>query len=536
MKKLIILFLLFCFPIFIVHEACWRYMDEYVVLFVPGAFGLSLLIYGLYLLFSNKFYLLAVIILSLIFLLIDLLDAACFYKMQIPLNPIFLQHLNLNSLKFASGKDILYLIGTIFIETILFTLFIKIIIHHDKDIKDTAVAIKISILIVGVFCIFKFSSPVKDSFSLLERMYFRNKLTICTDKMFKEAGVKTCAIDYDSLKVEKGKNLIFIYLESFEAAFTNEKIFPDLTPNINKLKKEAIVFDNIQPACYATYSFGGVYSSMTGSHLVTDQFLDLLNTNNGIDLKLGNKLLSVPEILNKAAYQQIFIYGGDIKIGYLDKFVEHEKFDKIIQPQGNDKNRECYDDELFNAAYEELEKLNLRQPFNVTIFTLDTHDPGRVDSSWPEYNYKQVKGLNKYDPVLTAINHTDKALGIFINKLKQSSIWGNTIIFIINDHYTWPINSSPVLEKNNRTMLVMVLNTGKSEIIKIPGKTFDAAPTVLDLMGVKYNYTFPLGESLLSSDHLKERLNDDSILQEEALTYYLKLKSEDNEEFRKLGK
>ena len=44
---------------------------------------------------------------------------------------------------------------------------------------------------------------------------------------------------------------------------------------------------------------------------------------------------------------------------------------------------------------------------------------------------------------------------------------------------------------------MMALNCGMQGERKSAGMTFDIAPTVLDLLGVRHNYVFPLGESLL---------------------------------------
>lgn len=44
----------------------------------------------------------------------------------------------------------------------------------------------------------------------------------------------------ESAKVSTPKNLVYLYLESIENTYTNEEVFPGLTPNINRLKKGSI--------------------------------------------------------------------------------------------------------------------------------------------------------------------------------------------------------------------------------------------------------------------------------------------------------
>ena len=44
---------------------------------------------------------------------------------------------------------------------------------------------------------------------------------------------------------KENKNVIFLYLEQIERTYLDEQLFPDLTPNISRLEKEAITFTDI---------------------------------------------------------------------------------------------------------------------------------------------------------------------------------------------------------------------------------------------------------------------------------------------------
>ncbi|WDC83692.1 hypothetical protein PL321_14080 [Caloramator sp. mosi_1] len=52
----------------------------------------------------------------------------------------------------------------------------------------------------------------------------------------------------------KGKNLIVVQLEAFQGFLLNKKIDGiEITPNLNKLAKESLVFDN----CFYQTAYGG---------------------------------------------------------------------------------------------------------------------------------------------------------------------------------------------------------------------------------------------------------------------------------------
>lgn len=60
--------------------------------------------------------------------------------------------------------------------------------------------------------------------------------------------------------------------------------------------------------------------------------------------------------------------------------------------------------------------------------------------------------------------------------------------------------------------IAFALNTGKRGICDVPGMTFDMAPTILSLAGVRHNYPFPLGEDLTKPESLNpNRLQADRI-------------------------
>ena len=47
---------------------------------------------------------------------------------------------------------------------------------------------------------------------------------------------------------KKTKNIIFIYLESYEKLYLDNSLFPWLSNNLNEIKNNSIYFDNIKQA------------------------------------------------------------------------------------------------------------------------------------------------------------------------------------------------------------------------------------------------------------------------------------------------
>jgi phosphoglycerol transferase MdoB-like AlkP superfamily enzyme len=123
---------------------------------------------------------------------------------------------------------------------------------------------------------------------------------------------------------------------------------------------------------------------------------------------------------------------------------------------------------------------------------------------------------------LTAAHHTDMVLGRFIDKLKRSSAWADTVVFIMCDHLMRLFDHEPSGAFRDRRMLMFAIGGPISpRVVRDAGKDYDAAPTLTDLLGVKHNYVFPIGESLLGNPSASRIRGDDGDARMTALCAYV---------------
>jgi hypothetical protein len=113
---------------------------------------------------------------------------------------------------------------------------------------------------VGLALAFFHQSSPKD-LGLFASRYVRMRSSLrsyaeCLGKDLVVEGVKFCSVDATKLRASPGRNLVFIYLESFENALTEERLFPGLTPNIAGLRKEGWTLQSPYGA-ELHYSYGG---------------------------------------------------------------------------------------------------------------------------------------------------------------------------------------------------------------------------------------------------------------------------------------
>ena len=338
-------------------------------------------------------------------------------------------------------------------------------------------------------------------------------------------GLKYTPVTDQTVRATAGKNLVFIILESTELNYLDETIFPGLVPNLKKISRESQVFTNVGVNLNAHTTFGGIYSMMHGFYLTDNSIFDERTKRKG-----GSSLSSFPKILNKAGYKQYFIVGHSGNFAGTEQFMLDQRYDEVWSGIDRAERERGWkssvrDSAVFEQAWKYYQKAaGENHPFNITVLSLDAHGPdGFYDPKEPAY----PRNAGRYQNLFNAMYASDYALGKFLDRIRKSPAAVDTCIVITSDHTAHTFTATRVLldKKPPRRMLFMVWNSAVSDYQPtIPGRTFDEGPTILDAMGVKHNYTFPLGESLYSSEHNQHRLKWNT-KQINALNSYLALKT-----------
>lgn len=220
-------------------------------------------------------------------------------------------------------------------------------------------------------------------------------------------------------------NVLLILLESFSANVIGSiGGMPDITPNINKLSEEGILFTN----CYS--------SSFRTDRAIVAALSGYPGQPTTSIMKMPAKSQTLPSIarsLKKEGYETDVLYGGDINFTNMKSYLVSTGYGKLVSDVDFPLNQRlskwgAQDDITFAYLYDMLEKRNEQKtPWHTMYLTLSSHDPFEV----PYHKYEQ--------PYLNTISYTDSCLGLFIDKLKQQPVWDNTLIIMIADHgYRYP--------------------------------------------------------------------------------------------------
>ena len=336
---------------------------------------------------------------------------------------------------------------------------------------------------------------------------------------------------------KKKRNLIYIYLESFESSYFSTYYGGDeyynLLDGITDLTSENINFSN-------TDKFGGMMQ-IAGAGYTSGS---LVSQTSGVPVKMDGDIInyvpdhstymkgatSLGDILKEEGYNQEFIMGSDKSFGNRDVYFEGHGDYYILDLKEAKKLGKLpkdynvwwgYEDsKLFEYAKEEALRLSQEdEPFNLTMLTANTHfEEGYLEESCPNLYREQ------YSSVIAC---SADQINDFVRWVQAQDFYDNTTIIISGDHLTMNnayYENSP--EGYTRTIYNLFINSAAkpNETKNRQFTALDMFPSTLAAMGVKIDGDrLALGTNLFSNEQtLVEKYGYDEVNKglEAKSTYY----------------
>ncbi|MGV2805006.1 sulfatase-like hydrolase/transferase [Clostridium perfringens] len=287
----------------------------------------------------------------------------------------------------------------------------------------------------------------------------------------------------------EGKNLIAIQVESLENFVIGQKVYgQEITPNINKLLKNSLYFDNIK--------------EQNNSGISSD--CDLMVNTSMLPVRDGSTFFGYPwteyntlqDLLNSKGYNTISTHPevpGNWNWAEAHKsFKANKIWDASQFNQSEVIGLGMSDESYLKQIGDKLKKE--KQPFYTFLVTLTSHGPFEVPEDKQYLNLPEDLNKNMLGAYFQSVRYTDEAIGKFINQLKEEGLLENTVIMLYGDHcgvhkfYEDDIKDSPLegdwWKDNEKEIPFMIYNPSiKGETISKEGGQIDFLPTIAYLLG-----------------------------------------------------
>jgi phosphoglycerol transferase MdoB-like AlkP superfamily enzyme len=280
----------------------------------------------------------------------------------------------------------------------------------------------------------------------------------------------------DSILTTSKPNVILILWESLSAKVVGSLGGePNVTPNLNSLSKEGILFTNFYANGDRTDK--GIPAILSGYYPLPFKRI----------MRMPNKTRSLPMLPKKmidVGYKTSFYYGGDLNFGNMNTYIRNAGITDIIDGSEFDKKDwnskwGAYDDVFMKRFAKDL-STKQSEPFFKIALTLTSHEPYEIKG---EYVFGNDTEDNKFR---SAHHYTDQVIGDFIKFAKQQDWYKNTLIVIMADHgHSSPKHKGPYFSPKKFRIPMLWLggavNKNIKEINTIASQV-DFPYTLLDLL------------------------------------------------------
>lgn len=311
----------------------------------------------------------------------------------------------------------------------------------------------------------------------------------------------------------KGKNVILIQLESVQEFLVGMELDgKEIMPNLNRLAQGNFRFNRI-------YQNVGPGNTSDAEFVVNTSFyIPPDGPASGVYADKAG-IPSLPRLLGHHGYDTATFHTNDVEFWNRSAMYPALGFDRYYDAKffgGEDQVFFGASDEvLYRKTSEELRKMNESgKPFYAQVISQTAHHPYTIPESKHKMELPERYEGTMVGDYIRAQNYADFALGQFIDELKQSGVWDDSLIVVYGDHLGLPVFSLGSREKELmeeilgreygypdmiRIPLIIAADgiTSPAEFVKTGGQV-DFLPTIANLLGVSLEDQLHFGQDLLN--------------------------------------
>ena len=231
----------------------------------------------------------------------------------------------------------------------------------------------------------------------------------------------TESVDTDTLLRTRRPNILIVIWEGCPGAFV-EAVGgePDVTPNLNRLANEGVVFTNCYANSYRTDR--GVLCTLSGwLGMPTASLMKMTDK--------SSNLPAIAESLGAFGYNCDFWYGGDVGFTNMNSYLYESGYktvrgDTYFSVEDRNYSKWGVPDHvvLDSVANNIISREDTDGHWMTTVLTLSSHEPWEVP-------YQRLDEEKR-----NSMAYTDDCMGKFVERLKQSPVWNDLLVVVLSDH------------------------------------------------------------------------------------------------------
>ena len=349
-------------------------------------------------------------------------------------------------------------------------------------------------------------------------LYFKDNVLLNKNKMIDEINDEINAnkklsslvmsdVDDDNYYgILKGKNVIYVLMESIDSWLVTK----DVMPTLYNLEQTGLNFTNrYSPSFGGGQTINSEFAMNTGLYAVENSKAIYNYDKNDFSASLANKL-------KENNYSAISIHTNTGSFYNRTYFHQALGYDKhyALADMGNINHTDYnyYNDSSLVKNDEVYNLIVREEPFFSFIISYSAHVPyddtnDRCISN--PYNLN-VEGNKELSCIRNLAHETDEMLRILIERLKKDNLLDNTVLVLATDHYAYGYGDQASIKKYKNTNndyllqkvpLVIWSPNLKHNNIDTLMDTADILPTLLYMMGIDYNEDYYIGTNVFSSNH-----------------------------------
>ncbi|MEC0372206.1 LTA synthase family protein [Paenibacillus chibensis] len=314
---------------------------------------------------------------------------------------------------------------------------------------------------------------------------------------------------------DKGKNLIVVQMESFQNFLIGLKVDgQEITPNLNKLVQENTYFNNF-------YTNAGQGTTSDAEFVVNTSFYVPKNEPATSSVYMKKELPSLPKLLSSNGYDTATFHTNSVEFWNRQDLYKAIGFGKYYDQSfyGDDDHIAfgASDEVLYDKTVPELAKIDTGdKPFYAMVISMSAHHPYRMPEEKVKINLPEEYDGTLLGDYIRAQNYADYAMGQFLEDLKTSGLWEDSLIVFYGDHQGVPMYTLGSKEKDLMEQLIGH-EYGYTDMFNIPfivhspsgqlpavmertGGQIDIMPTVANLLGVSMEHQLHFGEDLFNQE------------------------------------